>query len=123
MPVPVKDESILRTNVPESVHTSNDPLILDVRFKPDYAMAHIPGAIWIADFNAMALPENLDKLDEALAEHIMQTGNSNIVVYCHLGQMSGLVTGVLGSLGYDVKTLKLGYNMGWLMIGKNPMGM
>lgn len=103
---------------------SNDPLILDVRFGTDYngPLGHIPGAIWIADFNKMAEPENLDALDEALAEHIMETGNDDIVVYCHLGQMSGLITGVLGSIGYDVKTLKLGYNMGWLMIGSGGMG-
>jgi rhodanese-related sulfurtransferase len=101
---------------------SNDPLILDVRFKPDYEMGHIPGAIWIADFNKMAEPENLDALDAALAAHILATGNDDVVVYCHLGQMSGLITGVLGSIGYDVKTLKLGYNLGWLMIGKGGMG-
>jgi rhodanese-related sulfurtransferase len=101
---------------------SNDPLILDVRFKPDYEMGHIPGAIWISDFYKMAEPENLDALDAALAAHILATGNDDVVVYCHLGQMSGLITGVLGSIGYDVKTLKLGYNLGWLMIGKGGMG-
>ncbi len=103
---------------------SNDPLILDVRFGTDFngPLGHIPGAIWIADFNKMAEPENLDALDAALAAHIQATGNDDIVVYCHLGQMSGLITGVLGSLGYDVKTLKLGYNMGWLMIGSGGMG-
>lgn len=93
----------------------NDPLLLDVRFEADYAMGKIPGAIRIADFDKMLLVENLDKLDEMLAEHISATGNDDIVVYCHLGQMSGLLTGILGSMGYDVKTLKLGYNMGWLM--------
>jgi len=109
---------------------TNDPLILDVRFEADYNRVdmngvpmRIPGAIWIAEFNKMAEPENLDKLDAALAEHILRTGNDDIVVYCHLGQMSGLVTGVLGSIGYDVKTLKLGYNMGWLMIGSGMGGM
>ena len=109
---------------------TNDPLILDVRFWKDYygdpdngmPGAIIPGAIWIADFNKMAEPENLDKLDAALAAHILKTGNDDIVVYCHLGQMSGLVTGVLGSIGYDVKTLKLGYNMGWLTLGSGGMG-
>jgi rhodanese-related sulfurtransferase len=103
---------------------SNDPLILDVRFGTDFngPLGHIPGAIWIADFYKMAEPENLDALDAALAAHIQATGNDDIVVYCHLGQMSGLITGVLGSIGYDVKTLKLGYNMGWLMIGSGGMG-
>lgn len=69
----------------------------------------------------MLTDENLDKLDQALADHIALTGNDQIVVYCHLGQMSGLLTGVLGSMGYNVKTLKLGYNMGWLMDVKPMM--
>ena len=104
---------------------SNDPLILDVRFGTDFdgPLGHIPGAIWIADFNKMAEPENLDALDAALAAHILATGNDDIVVYCHLGQMSGLITGVLGSIGYDVKTLKLGYNMGWIPFVSGTGGM
>lgn len=99
----------------------NDPLLLDVRFDADYAMGRIPGAIRIVDFDKMLLDENLDRLDQALAEHIAATGNDEIVVYCHLGQMSGLLTGILGSMGYNVKTLKLGYNMGWLMSGMPKM--
>jgi rhodanese-related sulfurtransferase len=100
----------------------NDPLLLDVRFAQDYAMGRIPGAIRIAEFNEMLTEENLEKLDQALADHIAATGNDKIVVYCHLGQMSGLLTGALGTLGYNVKTLKLGYNMGWLGTGTmSPM--
>jgi rhodanese-related sulfurtransferase len=119
----IMEPAMLKTLITDADPT-NDPLILDVRFGTDFngPSGRIPGAIWIADFNKMAEPENLDALDAALADHILRTGNDDIVVYCHLGQMSGLVTGVLGSIGYDVKTLKLGYNMGWLMIGSGGMG-
>lgn len=116
----ILEASMLKANL-EDGNPLNDPLLLDVRFESDYAMGHIPGAIRIAEFEKMLLEENLDKLDDALAAHIAATGNDQIVVYCHLGQMSGLVTGILGTMGYNVKTLKLGYNMGWLMSTKPMM--
>lgn len=94
-------------------NTSNDPLILDVRAKADYDKCHIPGAIHIAFYDAMAEPENLDKLDDALEAHMQRTGNDDIVVYCHTGHTAGLLVGILGSMGYDVKNLRFGYNIGW----------
>lgn len=116
----ILEPSALKANLDDG-NPLNDPLLLDVRFEADYAMGHIPGAIRIVDFEKMLLEENLDKIDEALAQHIAATGNDEIVVYCHLGQMSGLLTGILGTMGYNTKTLKLGYNMGWLMSVKPMM--
>lgn len=116
----ILEPAMLKANLADG-NPLNNPLLLDVRFEEDYAMGKIPGAIRIADFDKMVTEENLDKLDQALADHIAATGNDKVVVYCHLGQMSGLLSGVLGSLGYNVKSLKLGYNMGWLMDVKPMM--
>lgn len=92
---------------------TNDPLILDVRSIADYNACHIPDAIWIAPYDQMAETQNLDTLDAALVEHIKRTGCDDIVVYCHTGHTAGLTTGVLGAIGYDVKNLRFGYNVGW----------
>jgi len=91
----------------------DDPLIIDVRTESQYNTCHIPGAIFIASYKTMAEPENLDKLDAALARHIKKTGNDDIVIYCNTGHTAGFLAGVLGSMGYDVKNLKFGYNIGW----------
>lgn len=116
----ILEPAMLKANLADG-NPLNDPLLLDVRFDADYAAGHIPGAIRISDFHELLKEENLEKLDAALAQHVALTGNDKIVIYCHLGQMSGVVTGILGSMGYNVKTLKLGYNMGWLMDVKPMM--
>lgn len=89
------------------------PLIIDVRPQSEYLVGHIPGAVWIADWYNMARPENLDKVDLALAEHIANGGPNKVVVYCHTGHKSSFVSTMLGALGYNVHSLKFGYRIGW----------
>lgn len=96
---------------------SNDPLIIDLREYVDYSDGHVLGAAWIAFYHDMATPESLDELDELLQEHMAETENDLIVVYCYSGRTAGLTTGVLGSLGYNVRNLSDGYNEGWLPSG------
>jgi rhodanese-related sulfurtransferase len=62
----------------------------------------------------LAKPENLDKLDTALAAHIADGGANKVIVYCHTGHKGGYVAGALGALGYKAHNLKFGYKMGWL---------
>jgi rhodanese-related sulfurtransferase len=88
-------------------------LIVDVRPQSEYLAGHIPGAVWIADWFDMAKPENLDKLDVALAAHLLDGGANKIIVYCHTGHKGGYVAGVLGALGYSAHNLKFGYKIGW----------
>ncbi|RLG57013.1 MAG: hypothetical protein DRN88_03270, partial [Candidatus Hydrothermarchaeota archaeon] len=61
----------------------------------------------------IAKPENLAKIQAALDEHKAKTGNDQIVVYCYTGHSGGLVTAVLGALGYNVKNLKFGFCGSW----------
>src|SRR6266581_5723679 len=88
-------------------------LTVDVRSKSEYLAGHIPGAVWIADWFDMAKPENLDKLDIALAAHVLDGGANKVIVYCHTGHKGGYVAGALGALGYYAHNLKFGYKMGW----------
>jgi rhodanese-related sulfurtransferase len=101
-----------------NLDTSDDPLVVDVRAPdtdgdPDrlkYETAHIKGSIYIDRFERMADKRNLDKLDTALAKHVRTTGNDVVVVYCNSGHTAGILTGVLGTLGYNVRNLKKGFN-------------
>lgn len=114
IPSPALLKLITDTDSAGNLDLTNDPLIVDVRSKADYETCHIPGAIWIADFNKMAEETSLDSLDKALAAHIKKTGSDDIVVYCYTGHTAGLVTGALGTIGYDIKNLRFGYNVGWM---------
>ena len=76
----ILEPAMLKANLADG-NPLNNPLLLDVRFEEDYAMGKIPGAIRIADFDKMLTEENLDKLDQALADHIAATGNDKVVVY------------------------------------------
>lgn len=106
-------KAMTNTDTAGNLITTDDPLILDVRTSGDYNTCHIPGAIWIAPYTEMAETQNLDALDAALKAHIELTGCDDIVVYCHTGHTAGFAAGVLGTLGYDVKNLRFGYNVGW----------
>ena len=102
---------------------SNDPLIIDVRPLDEPGSSHdhcggfIPGAVLLDEsgYNHMAEPENLDELDELLAGHIEDGGAGYIVVHCNSGHTAGLVTGIWGTMGYDVRNQKYGFwaDGGW----------
>lgn len=92
---------------------SNDPLVLDIRKQSDYDATHIPGAVWLATAEKMAEAENLLKLSQLLDEHVASGGKKEMVLYCYTGNTSGLVAGVLGSMGFPVKNLMYGFDIGW----------
>lgn len=74
-----------------------------------YDFGHIPSAVWVAEASDMGKQENEQRLRDLLAEHIVQGGKNEIVVYCSTGHMAGLVAGVLGSRGFNVKNLQYGF--------------
>lgn len=76
---------------------SNDPFILSVRGKEDYAKGHIPGAINIP-WRRVFTEENLTKLPK----------NQQIVVYCYTGHTASQITALLNVNGYDAVCLKWG---------------
>jgi len=96
----------------------NDPLVVDVRIKKDYDYGHIPTAVWIDVAENMAEGQNLETLKNLLDAHVKQGGKNEIVLYCYTGHMSGLAAGVLGSLGYNVKNMKFGYDIAWAGTGQ-----
>jgi rhodanese-related sulfurtransferase len=91
----------------------NDPLVVDVRTGSDYAAAHIPGAVWIAPAQEMGRKENVARLRDLLNTHTARGGKEEVVVYCYTGHTAGLVAGVLGTQGFNVKNLKFGFDIGW----------
>lgn len=92
---------------------ANDPLVVDVRARWFYDFSHIPGAVWIAEAAAMGTKENEQRLGELLASHVKQGGKNKVVVYCHTGHTAGLVAGVLGTRGFNVKNLQYGFDIAW----------
>lgn len=92
---------------------SNDPLVVDLRTKKDYDDGHIPTAVWIAPAENIAEEQNIKALKSLLDAHVKQRGKKEIVLYCYTGNASGLACGVLGSLGFNVKNLKFGYDIAW----------
>lgn len=91
-----------------------DPLIIDVRTYEDYNNRRIPGAQWVAYADEMGSEESEQELRSLLDEHIASGGANEIVVYCYTGHSSGLVAGVLGARGFNVKNLRFGFNIGWV---------
>jgi rhodanese-related sulfurtransferase len=97
---------------------SDDPLVLDVRNYDDpskggYTQGHIPNAVWIAFAQDMAKLDNIKTLRQKLKEHVAGGGKNEIVVYCYTGNTAGLVCGVLGTYGFNIKTLRFGYKISW----------
>lgn len=92
---------------------SNDPLVVDVRVQSDYYAAHIPGAVWIAPSQEMGKKENVARLRALLDAHAARGGKNEAVVYCSTGHTAGLVTGVLGTQGLNIKNLKYGFDIAW----------
>lgn len=91
----------------------NDPLVIDLRNKEDYNMRHIPGAIWIATSEDIAEARNIQILNDLLKKHVADGGKNELVLYCYTGHSSGLVAGVLGTLGLPVKNLMYGFDIAW----------
>jgi len=91
----------------------NDPLVIDVRAKNDYDEGHIPAAVWIDVAENMAEGQNVETLKSLLDAHVKQGGKNEVVLYCYTGNMSGLAAAVLGSLGFNVKNMKFGYDIAW----------
>lgn len=92
---------------------ANDPLVVDVRARCDYDTAHIPGAVWVAEAAAMGKKENEEELRRLLANHVNKGGKDEIVLYCYTGHTAGLVAGVLGTRGVNVKNLAYGFDIAW----------
>lgn len=92
---------------------ANDPLVVDLRKKEDYDTLHIPGAVWVADAENMAEPQNINNLKSLLKKHVADGGKNEIVAYCSTGNTSGIVSGVLGSQGLAVKNLMYGFDIAW----------
>ncbi|OPX86642.1 MAG: Rhodanese-like domain protein [Pelotomaculum sp. PtaB.Bin013] len=93
---------------------ANDPLIVDLRSKSDYEIAHIPGAVWVNEAAYLASKESELKLRALLVDHVQQGGKNEIVVYCYTGHTAGLVAGVLGARGINIRNLMYGFDNGWL---------
>ncbi|MBF7084735.1 hypothetical protein IT084_17500 [Desulfallas sp. Bu1-1] len=79
----------------------------------DYETSHIPTAIWIANAEEMGDSENIKKLKAKLNAHISNGGKNEIIAYCYTGHTAGLVCGVLGTLGFNIKNLMYGYSLAW----------
>jgi len=92
---------------------NNDPLIIDLRTKEDYDEGHIPTALWIDTAENLAGAQNRETLKNMLDTHVQQEGENEIVLYCATGHTAGLVCGVLGALGFNVKNLRYGYEIAW----------
>lgn len=92
---------------------SNDPLVVDLRKKEDYDARHIPGAVWVAEAENMAEPQNVENLENLLKKHVADGGKNEVVVYCSTGNTSGIVAGVLGARGLPVKNLMYGFDIAW----------
>ena len=65
-------------------------IVLDVRTPPEFAQAHLPGAINI-DFYGPRLREELAELD----------GDAPVLLYCRSGNRSGNLHGLLAELGFS----------------------
>lgn len=92
---------------------ANDPLVLDVRQKADYDAGHIPGAVWIAFAGDMGKVENIKTLRSVLDAHVAEGGKNEVVVACYTAHTAGVVCGVLGTHGFNVKNLRFGYGVSW----------
>jgi len=117
--VPTETDNLLEklVNADQLLSIINDesakkPLIIDVRSYNDYVNGHIPGAIWIAPAAEMGSQEIGQKIRRLLDEHVASGGANEIVVYCYTGNSAGLVAGVLGERGFNIKNLRLGFD-GW----------
>jgi rhodanese-related sulfurtransferase len=92
---------------------ANDPLVLDLRARWLYDFGYIPSAVWVAEATAMGKQENEQQLRDLIAKHVAKGGKNEVVVYCSTGHVAGLVAGVLGSRGFNIKNLQYGFDVAW----------
>lgn len=79
-------------------------LLVDIRSAEDYAKSHIKGAVNIP---FAKLGEYLDKMP----------ADKDIVIYCASGQTAAQTVAIMDMYGLKVKSLNLGFNVGW--VGQN----
>lgn len=84
----------------EAMDAGEDIFLLDIRQADVYAEGHLKGAVnvpWNADLASVIDYLPMDK---------------PIYVNCYTGQTAGQTTSVLRMAGFDVKSIKYGYNLG-----------
>jgi len=77
---------------------TNDPYIISIRGKNDYAIGHIPRAVNIDPRIDIFTEENLNELPK----------DRQIVVYCYTGHTASQATALLNVMGYNAWSLKWG---------------
>jgi rhodanese-related sulfurtransferase len=89
----------------------NDPRILSVRDYKQYILGHICNAVCVP-WRQLFVTLTPDKFDIAyFAAHDETSDNTQIVLYSYTGQEGGgVTTAALNMMGYDVISLKWGYN-------------
>lgn len=96
-----KDTNMIdAADVLAKVEAEEDIQIIDLRKPEDFAQGHVAGAINIP-FGKLG--QNLDKINVS----------QPVIVYCYSGQTGGQAAAVLKVLGYQVHSMKGGYNFGW----------
>ena len=83
------------------VQAGEELFVLDIRQADVYAEGHVAGAI-NAPWNTSALVDNLASIPM----------DETVYVYCYTGQTAGQTVALLKIAGYDVKSVKYGYNLG-----------
>ncbi|MCF7941396.1 MAG: rhodanese-like domain-containing protein [Spirochaetia bacterium] len=84
----------------EKVKAGGDFMVLDIRSAADYEKGHVIGAVnapW-----GPAVAENMSKLPD----------DKTIYLYCYSGQTAGQTTALLNVAGFDVKSVRYGFNLG-----------
>lgn len=77
------------------------PFTLDIRSAEDYAKGHIAGSI-NAPWGTQVLADNLANIPM----------DQPVYVYCYTGQTAGQAVGLMKIAGYDVYSIRFGYNLG-----------
>ena len=89
------------TKVFEDIDAGADFLILDIRSAEDYGKGHLKGAVNAA-WGSPALAETLNWLPD----------DKPVYVNCYSGQTAGQATAVLNIAGFQVSSIKYGWNLG-----------
>ena len=89
----------------------NDPRVLEVRDFKQHVLGHICNAVNVP-WRQLFVTLTPDKFDIAyFADHDQTSDNKQIVLYSYTGQEGGgVTTAALNMMGYDVISLKWGYN-------------
>jgi rhodanese-related sulfurtransferase len=85
----------------EEIDANADILIVDIRSAEDYAKGHLKGAVNAA-WGSPALAETLNWLPD----------DKPVYISCYSGQTAGQATAVLNIAGFQVSSIKYGWNLG-----------